>query len=229
MLAEKVAWCGNVAKPNDYPMTTYPNLVICENCDAVYQRRALARREVATCTACASVLYRAQDLNVRERLALAVTAAIAFLIANLFPVISINLHGLESQTTMWQAAVAMAQSDAGPIAVPTAAVAVLVPFFQIGILIWVLWFARSGARAPGFAWAMKLLGVLRPWSMVEVCMLGILVAVIKLSSLVQVHPGPGVWATAALMVLMTIIAGRDVGQLWTMTQPAVAAPAADGP
>ena len=193
-------------------MKTYPDLVICEHCDAVFQRRMLAPREVASCTACASVLYRGHVLNVRARLALAVTAAIAFLIANLCPVISINLHGLESQTTMWQAVLALAQGEAAPISVPTAAVAVLVPFLQIVILIWVLWFARGGARAPGFAWAMKLLGVLRPWSMVEVCMLGILVAVIKLSSLVQVHPGAGVWATAALMVLTREIARSRHGR-----------------
>ena len=202
------------------PMTIHPHLVICEHCDAVYQRRALVKGQVASCTNCDSVIYQAQDLNVRERLALSVTAAIAFLIANICPVITINLHGLESHTTMWQAALALAQGDAAPIAVPTAAVAVLVPFLQIAILIWVLAFARSGRRAPGFAQAMKMLNVLRPWSMVEVCMLGILVAVIKLSSLVQVYPGAGVWATAGLMVLMTLIAGRDVSQLWVLTQRA---------
>jgi paraquat-inducible protein A len=199
-------------------MTIHPDLVICEHCDAVYQRRVLAKGEVASCAACGSVVYQATNLNVRERLALSVTAAIAFLIANICPIITINLHGLESHTTLWQAAMALAQGDAAPIAVPTAAVAVLVPFLQIAILIWVLLYARTGQRAPGFAQAMKLLNILRPWSMIEVCMLGILVAVIKLSSLVQVYPGAGVWATAGLMILMTLIAGRDVSQLWALTQ-----------
>ena len=198
-------------------MAIHPDLVICEHCDAVYGRRALARGEVASCTACDAELYRCGDFNIRERLALSVTAAIAFLIANICPIISINLHGLESQTTMWQAAAALDQGAAAPIAVPTAAVAVLVPMFQIILLIWVQAFAHKGNRAPAFAPIMKLLVVLRPWSMVEVCMLGILVAVIKLSSLVQVYLGAGVWAMAALMVLMTIIAGRDVRQLWAQT------------
>ena len=199
-------------------MTIHPDLVICEHCDAVYQRRALAKGEMAACTDCGSVVYTSQVLNVRERLALSVTAAVAFLIANVCPIVTINLHGLESHTTMWQAAVALAQGDAAPIAVTTAAVAVMVPFLQIALLIWVLWFARDGRRAPGFTPVMKMLGILRPWSMVEVCMLGILVAVIKLSSLVQVYPGAGVWATAGLMILMTLIAGRDVSQLWEMTR-----------
>lgn len=200
-------------------MTIYPDLVICEHCDAVYQRRPLAKGQVASCTTCTSIVYQAENLNVRERLALSVTAAVTFLIANICPVITINLHGLESHTTMWQAAVALAQGDAALIAVPTAAVAVLVPFLQIALLIWVLLFARSGRRAPGFAPAMKMLNILRPWSMLEVCMLGILVAVVKLSSLVQVYAGAGIWATAGLMILMTFIAGRDVSELWALTRP----------
>jgi paraquat-inducible protein A len=212
------AWAATTP-PAKRLMTIYPDLAICEHCDAVYQRRPLAKGQVASCTTCSSIVYQAQNLNVHQRLALSVTAAVTFLIANICPVITINLHGLESHTTMWQAAVALAQGDAAPIALPTAAVAVLVPFLQIALLIWVLLFARTGRRAPGFAPAMKMLSILRPWSMVEVCMLGILVAVIKLSSLVQVVAGAGIWATAGLMILMTLIAGRDVSQLWGLTQP----------
>ena len=123
---------------------------------------------------------------------------------------------------MWQAAAALDQGAAAPIAVPTAAVAVLVPSAadypaDVGVRA-----SRTRQRAPAFAPIMKTLVILRPWSMVEVCMLGILVAVIKLSSLVQVYLGAGVWAMAALMVLMTIIAGRDVRQLWAETTPAAA-------
>lgn len=49
-------------------------------------------------------------------------------------------------------------------------------------------------------------------------MLGILVAIIKLSSFLEVAPGPGIWATAVLMVLITIIANRDVHWLWDMVE-----------
>ncbi|MDQ2822378.1 MAG: paraquat-inducible protein A, partial [Pseudomonadota bacterium] len=90
-------------------MAIYPDLVICEHCDTVHQRRGLVKGEVASCTACDAELYRCGGFNIRERLALSVTAGIAFLIANLCPIIRINLHGLESQTTMWQAAAALDQ------------------------------------------------------------------------------------------------------------------------
>ncbi|MDH6152367.1 MULTISPECIES: paraquat-inducible protein A [Paraburkholderia] len=198
-------------------MQTFPDLVVCEHCDSVYRRRALATREVARCGQCSAVLYRASQLDVDRWLALTVAAAIVFVIANVCPVIRISLRGLHSETTLWQSAAALAHGAVAPIALATAMMIVVVPLLQIALLGWVLAFARAARRAPGFAWSMRLLAMLRPWSIVEVGVLGMLVAVIKLSSFVQVAAGPGIWATATLMVLITIIASRDVHLLWEWT------------
>jgi len=203
-------------------MKIFPGLVVCEHCDSVYRRRPLGRGELARCERCAAVLYRASRLDIDRWLALTVAAAIVFVIANVCPVIRINLQGLHNESTLWQAAAALAHGAAAPIALPTALSVIIVPFLQISLLGWVLIHARCGRRAPGFAQAMRMLVALRPWSMIEVCLLGILVAVIKLSSMVQVAPGAGIWAMAVLMVLITLIASRDVHGLWELT-PASAA------
>ncbi len=50
--------------------------------------------------------------------------------------------------------------------------------------------------------------------MLEVCLLGILVAIIKLAGMLEVHPGIGLWAMAILTILILLIAGRDVRGLW---------------
>lgn len=207
-------------------MKTFPGLTVCEHCDAVYTRRVLASGEVAHCSRCAAVLYRASGLDVDRWLALTLAAAIVFVIANVYPIIRISLRGLHNEATLWQSAAALVHGAAAPIAVPTALSIILVPFLQIALLLWVLLYARRGRRAPGFAVALRMLGALRPWSMVEVCMLGILVAVIKLSSFMQVAPGPGIWATGALMVLLTLIANRDVHWLWDLTRPDAETPEA---
>ncbi|MDR8398355.1 PqiA/YebS family transporter subunit [Paraburkholderia sp. USG1] len=198
-------------------MQTLPHLVVCEQCDSVYRRRTLVRHEVAHCERCAAVLYRASRLDVDRWLALTVAAAIVFAIANACPVIRISLQGLHSEATLWQSAAALAQGAAAPIAIPAALAIIVVPFLQIALLAWILVFARAGRRAPGFARTMRMLGVLRPWSMVEVGVLGILVAIIKLSSFVQVIPGAGIWATATLMVLVPLIASREIHWLWEWT------------
>jgi paraquat-inducible protein A len=198
-------------------MKIYPHLVVCEHCDSVYRRRALAAGEVARCQQCAALLYRASRLDVDRWLALTLAAAIVFVIANVYPVISISLRGLHNEATLWESAAALAHGAAAPIAVPAALSVIVVPFLQIALLGWVLLFARMGRRAPGFAQAMRMLVAIRPWSMVEVCLLGILVAIIKLSSFLQVVMGPGIWATAVLMVLITVIANRDIHWLWELT------------
>jgi paraquat-inducible protein A len=200
----------------DVAMKTYPDLIVCEHCDTVYRRPALAPGEAARCEACGAGLRRAGRLDVDRWLALTVAAAVVYVIANTCPVIRISLQGLHNEATLWQSAMALAHGAAAPIAVPAALSVIVVPLAQILLLGWVLGHARAGRRAPGFAAAMRLLGALRPWSMVEVALLGILVSVIKLSGFLDVAPGAGIWATAALMVLLTLIASRDLHELWAL-------------
>jgi len=61
---------------------------------------------------------------------------------------------------------------------------------------------------------MRWLETLRPWSMLEVCLLGSMVAVFKLAGLLDVLPGLGLIALAALSLLMIRLAGRDIRDLW---------------
>jgi paraquat-inducible protein A len=203
-----------------FEMKTYSHLVACEHCDSIYTRAPLVPGQVARCERCDAILYRASRLDVDRWLALTVAAAIVFVMAIVCPVIYISFKGLHNEATLWASAAALAHGPAAPIAVPTAMSIIIVPFLQITLLGWVLLYARFGKRAPGFERAMRMLVALRPWSMVEVCLLGILVAVIKLSGFLQVAPGAGIWATAFLMILLTIIANRDIHWLWEITEPA---------
>lgn len=189
----------------------------CEHCDSVYQRCRLEAGQVARCSRCEAVLQRAHPLDVDRWLALTITTAVVFLIANVCPIVRISLNGMHREATLWEFSWALAQGTAAPIAVVAALVIIFVPLAQIVLLTWVLVYARVGHRAPGFAWVLRMLVRLRPWSMVEVGVLGILVAVIKLISLVEVAPGAGVWATATLMVFITVIAKRDFSSLWEQT------------
>jgi paraquat-inducible protein A len=201
-------------------MKTFPNLVLCEHCDSVYERPRLARGQAARCRQCGAVLYRASRLDLDRWLALTVTAGIVFAIAQASPVIRISLQGLRNEATLWQSAATLAHGPAAPIAVPAALAVIVVPFLQIGLLAWVLGHARFERRAPGLAGAIRALVALRPWSMVEVAVLGMLVAVVKLAGYVQVAPGAGIWASAVLMVLLAMIAGCDPHRLWELAERA---------
>ncbi|WP_092947140.1 paraquat-inducible protein A [Roseateles sp. YR242] len=196
--------------------SAYREYFACEHCDTLYRRPQLAGNEVARCEVCNAVLLRANRLTLDQWLALTVAAAITFLIANFRPVVLINFQGAHNESTVWGAVIALAQRPTAPIAVPLALTLIVVPLLQISSLLWVLGFARTGRRPPGFELLMRLLVGLRPWSMVEVCLLGILVAMIKLSDVVAVTLGAGTWAMAVLTALIAIIASRDMHWLWDL-------------
>lgn len=210
-------------------MKTFPGLIVCEYCDRVYRRRPVPRGENATCPACSALLYRGGRTDIDSWLALTIAAAILFLIANLSPIIRVSFQGLHNQATLWQFATSLAQGAVTPIALPAAVAIIIAPLLQISLLLWVLIHARLGRRAPGFAVAMRGLHMLRPWSMTEVGLLGILVADIKLSGYLDVEPGIGVVAMAGLMILLIVISGRDTHRLWlAFSPPPPEHPGADG-
>jgi len=199
-------------------MHTAQELIVCEHCDSVYRRQALGRGEVADCVVCGAVLERHQWLGVEAQFALIVAALIVFAIANLSPIVTLGLSGMTAATTLWGAVIAMWQDGAQVVAFLSAMTLFFFPLSQLLIFGWVLWFARSGRRAPGFAQAMSALVKIKPWSMIEVFMLGTLVAVVKAHTYFDVVPGPGIWAFGFLTLLITVFSSHDPRDLWNTTR-----------
>ncbi|EIK93952.1 paraquat-inducible protein A [Pseudomonas sp. M47T1] len=192
-----------------------PDWTICEHCDSVYQPTPLGRGQTARCTRCGAILARGGQLSTQQLLALSICAAIVFCFANAFPVISISMQGLSNEATLWQSVQALAQGRISLIAAVAGLTIILAPMLQIILLCWVLSFAVVGTAAPGFKACMRALEHLRPWSMLEVCLLGILVAIVKLGGILDVHPGLGLWSLAMLTVLIILISGKGIRHLWT--------------
>lgn len=195
-------------------MAQADDVIICEYCDAVYRRTPLHRHQSACCQRCGGVLYRHNPLNVQQRLALCITGGVLLVFANAYPVMTISMSGLSNSATLWDSVQILSHGSITFIALVLALSIIFAPVLQIALLCWVLGFALRRRRAPGFAACMRALEGLRPWSMLEVCLLGAMVAVIKLAGLLDVIPGIGLMALAALSVLLIFIAGRDIRDLW---------------
>src|SRR5690606_3495699 len=102
--------------------------------------------------------------------------------------------GLSNEATLWGTVEALAYGRITPIALVAGLSIIFAPGLQIILLAWVLVHARSGRIAPGFRTCMRALEHLRPWSMLELCLLGILVASIELAGTLDVRTGIGPWA-----------------------------------
>ncbi|KAF3998351.1 paraquat-inducible protein A [Glaciimonas immobilis] len=200
-------------------MRELPDLIACEGCDAVYQKRALQHREVAVCLRCGAELERDFTHTRARILPLSVAGLIMFIIANAFPIVQIELQGLHNQTTLFGAVLALYKEGMSLVAFLVLATTIFSPMMQLVILIYVLIPRTSAERPPGFGWLVRAMQTLRPWGMIEVFLLGVLVAIVKLSNMATVLPGTALWAFAALTILLTAIISFDPRYLWQITPP----------
>ena len=195
---------------------SYPDLMVCAGCDQAQARRALSSTEWARCRRCGSILERGRRFSISTWLALTLTAAILMVFANVFPVAIISLGGLESKATVWQAVVALGNGPGVPVAIAAGMIAIGVPALQVVTLLWILSYAVAGRSCPYFVPAMRVLRASKPWGMIEVCLLAILVALVKLSGFLHVVAGIGIAATVVLAPLMAVITNRSAGDLWPL-------------
>ena len=99
----------------------------------------------------------------------------------------------------------------------------VLPLLQLSVLLWVL--GPLSRREPrGFHQAMRLLGLLRPWCMVPVFLLGVLVAVVKLAGMADVSPGIGLAGFGLLTVLLTILGRLSPHVIWRYAETAGVVP-----
>ena len=205
-------------KPDSFIPSTvsYPDLMVCAGCDQTHARRALASTELARCRRCGTTLEHGRRFSIPTWMALTLTAAIAMVMANVFPVVLISLGGLESEATVWQSVVALASGPGAPVAVAAGMIVIGVPALQVLTLLWILSFAVAGRSCPGFVPAMRVLRASKPWGMIEVCLLAILVALVKLSGFLHVVAGIGIAAIVVLAPLMAVITNRNAGDLWSL-------------
>lgn len=196
------------------------NTVACPDCDLLQHVPLLPPQGKALCCRCGKVLATNKPEANKRALALAIGAAIVFIIANTLPLMGLSAAGREVDTTIIGGAWAMWQEGHQMTAALVGLCAVVAPAGYIGITIVVLIAARRYRPAPG--WVGELLHwaeLAQEWAMAEVMMLGILVALIKIADLATVVIGVGIFATGALIALITAIAIYfDPEEIWAQVQ-----------
>jgi paraquat-inducible protein A len=138
-------------------------------------------------------------------LALALAAAILFVIANTLPLMDLSVVGRSTSTTIAGGASEMWLRGDPVTGVLVAFCAVLAP---AGYLLCVLALLVAARCSPAPAWAAYLIRWLRrlqAWSMLEVMLLGILVALMKIAQTATVETGLGMLALGTLVILYPAI------------------------
>jgi paraquat-inducible protein A len=195
-------------------MHEVPNVIACEGCDALYRRPELNRGEIARCPRCGTGLDRHPGRQHERILPLTIASLVLFAVANLFPIVEIEVRGVSSQTTLLGAVIALAGETRAEVAVIVLATTILFPLLQLTVLFYLLIPARHRGPPAGFDWLLRTIQSLRPWGMIEVFLLGVLIAIVKLSSMAAIVPGTALWAYITLTVLLTAVLSFDPRVLW---------------
>ena len=191
-------------------------LIACHECDRMFRRPPLLDGLNVRCSRCASDLSSAH--HARPTLdftcAMAVAALIALVIAQCFPIIALKAQGMTSQATLLDAVSSLWAGQMHIVAAVVFFTTTLFPSMELLALLYVLLPLRAGRVPPGFRHVIRFLQWLRPWGMIEVFMLGVLVTTVKMVSLARVIPGAGLFAFGALTVLLALVSRFDPHRLW---------------
>lgn len=191
------------------------DVVACSQCDMLQRLPALDSGASARCPRCNNELWRRRPDPLNRTLALTLTAVILFIVANCVPMLGLSVVGRKSFTTVIGGAVHLWNNDERIVAVLALFTTVLAPAVQLGVLLAVV---LAALRDPVPRWAGALLRhhpTARTWSMLEVMLLGVLVALIKIADYATVLTGPALYTIVALIfVLAAIQASFDPRVVW---------------
>ena len=189
--------------------------IACPDCDLLQQIPPLPVGGKARCSRCSRTLAVGRADPIHRALILTVAAAITLVIANTMPLMGLSAVGREASTTIIGGALEMWRQGSEITAVVVAFCAVIAPAGHVGFLLVVL---LAVHRPPAPRWVGELLRsahFMQPWSMTEVMMLGILVALFKIAQLATVLPGIGMYAAGLFIVLVAaILVSFDPRDVW---------------
>lgn len=183
----------------------------CIECGLVSQFHELAPGSEVSCPRCKHTLCSIGSSKGQGVMAYASASLITLVMSLTFPYMSFSMQGISQQITLYQAVEMMNRLDNTSIA---ALMFLAVIFLPAYFLISVIWFYTLTERKSKHAYdpsrlaifVLKTLSWVKPWLMVDVFLIGVLVSFIKISALADVSMGISFWTFAiyAMLVVKTM-------------------------
>jgi paraquat-inducible protein A len=190
-------------------------LIVCPACDLVHRNAQAPARGRTRCVRCRAPLQRTEGSAVDTAIALALCALVLLLLSNAYPLVEMQVNGNSRDTTLIGAALGLYAQHFDSLAVLVFLTTVVAPLLQIAALLYVLIPVRRGRRARGQETVFRLLMRVRPWSFVEVFMLGALAALVRLSNFAHIVTGISLWSCLLLMLCLSALTSvTSPEQIW---------------
>lgn len=196
----------STSEPHSQGSNTLPEgqeVTLCPDCDLLVRVICLpgsAHRQVNSCPRCNRILREYHPNGLIKALSWVITGLVLFIPANIFPVLIMEILGQEQHCTIWDGVTGLYQQGLAGVAVLVFILAILVPLLRLLVLLQVLNAVLTGRHRQLAKKLFRYFLHVGEWGMVEIYLLGVLVAIIKLADMSTVHPGFGLFCFVGLMV-----------------------------
>jgi paraquat-inducible protein A len=199
-------------------MASAEAVVACETCGLVQRIEPLPAGAAAECFRCGSFLGTPRSVaSLHLTAALSLAALVLYVPANIYPILIMDFYGAHSESTVWDGVVSLTHSGQWGVAVIVFLASIVVPLVKLAGLFALVatTYTGRGRRLRSRTALYKFIDTVGPWAMLDVFLLAILVALVKLGQLATVVPGPGLIAFSAVVVLtMFASASFDPKLIW---------------
>ena len=194
------------------------HLIRCEGCEGLNRAPEPARASKSyRCSGCGAAITFRKPRSLQRTAALTVAAIILYVPANGLPILQSSRLGREEGATIVGGVVALWVDGAWPLALLVFFASIVVPTLKLLTLCLLVFSTQRGSAAFIHERAVlyRLIEFLGRWSMLDVFVVALLVALVQLKGVANVHAGAGAVAFAAVVVL-TMCATRafDPRLMW---------------
>lgn len=180
------------------------NLAACHLCCK------LAPAELHHCPRCGSAMHLRKQDSIQRTLALLVTACLLYIPANLYPIMITEQLGKSEGSTILGGVILLIHHGAVPVALVIFLFSVMVPIGKLMSMFYLVWTVkRHSPVSPRQRTVMfQVTEFVGKWSMVDVFVVAILVALVHLGGLLAIRPGIAALSFAGV-VIVTMIAAES--------------------
>jgi paraquat-inducible protein A len=177
------------------------DLVACHECDLLMRKPKLGHGEKALCPRCGYELYAHRHNVVQRSLALVIAALLLYVPANFLPIMELNLLGQSSKDTVWSGVVALFDTGMQSVSVIVFLCSMGIPLLKLLCQLAVLLSIRFDIGRSYGLLLYRIYHHLRDWGMLEVYLMGVLVAFVKLADMAAISVGLGLVCFISLLLV----------------------------
>ena len=162
--------------------------------------------EIERCPRCHARLHLRNPASLQRTIALTVASFLLYFPANMLPILKVeSITGAQANTIVG-GVIQFWQTADYPVAIIIFTASVMIPVLKILALAWLCYAAKIGHHPHGMTRLYRVTELVGRWSMVDVFVVAILVAVVQLGSVISIHPGPAAVSFASVVILTMLAA-----------------------